>query len=76
VRAFEQNFQAASLGSSSAGYSRIWRYAHPDIKYRSMMIEAEALWKELEVKYNTTILHKTGKLDLARPGQPDFEEIL
>jgi len=41
-----------------------------------MMIEAEALWKELEVKYNTTILHKTGKLDLARPGQPDFEEIL
>lgn len=64
-----EQFGLVHARGSHGGKTRIIRQAYaesPD--YVPLVQRAEALWLQLERETGTTILHRTGGLDLARPG--------
>ena len=52
VLGFERFAEPGSIGTSSYGYTRIWRHAHPEQRYTDMQLEALEIWRELEIKTN------------------------
>ena len=50
VLGLERFSDSGSIGTSSYGFTRIWRLAHPEQRYTDMQIEAIEDWREIEAK--------------------------
>ena len=67
VAAFEQ-FELGHSRGASHDYSRIMRLSYHNQHYVRLATQASTAWKELEADAQQQIIHRTGGLDLARPG--------
>jgi sarcosine oxidase len=58
-------------GGSSHGSARIFRYAYPESLYARLVIEAKALWDELERLGGAELIATTGALDFGDQRHPE-----
>jgi len=67
ILGLEKNSISGDLGTSSLGHSRLFNYT-PGFPLRNEMYEdSKKMWKEIEEKTQTEILHYTKLLYLGRP---------
>jgi sarcosine oxidase len=69
-----ERFNIPHERGSSHGITRIIRlayYEHPS--YVPLLRRAYELWRELEAKFGTQLLHRTGSVDAGPPGSAVFE---
>ena len=62
VLGLEKFSNSGSIGTSSFGDTRIWRFSHSDDRYTNMMGEALEIWREVEQKTGKELIVKTGLL--------------
>ncbi len=72
VLALEQ-FEIGHTRGSSHGESRIIRLSYDHPTYVQLALAAYDLWAELETEAGTTLVQRTGGLDLGAPYNPIFE---
>ncbi|MDE0141326.1 MAG: N-methyl-L-tryptophan oxidase [Caldilineaceae bacterium] len=69
-----EQFQIGHALGSSHGFSRIYRNFYDDALYVELAEAALPLWQELEALSAQKLLHLTGLLYFARPGNDNIEE--
>ena len=69
-----EQFQIGHALGSSHGFSRIYRNFYNDPLYVELAEAALPLWQELEALSGRKLLHITGLLYFARPGNDNIEE--
>ena len=69
-----EQFQIGHDLGSSHGFSRIYRNFYDDPLYVELAEEALPLWQELESLSDQKLLHLTGLLYFARPGNDNVEQ--
>ena len=69
-----EQFQIGHALGSSHGFSRIYRNFYDDPLYVELAEEALPLWQELESLSDQKLLHLTGLLYFARPGNDNVEQ--
>lgn len=58
---------------SHSGHTRVIRHAYAEgAHYVPLVLRADALWEELEAESGQKLLHRSGVLDLAKPGFAHF----
>ena len=72
VLGIERFNDTGSIGTSSYGFTRIWRMCHPDLKYNQMQQEAIDIFKEIEERTKKQILVKSGFVWIGPKEHPDF----
>jgi sarcosine oxidase len=68
-----EQFEIGHTRGSSHGESRIIRLSHEHPTYVRLAQAAYELWAELEAEAGTTLVQRTGGLDLCAPFNPTFE---
>lgn len=67
VLGLDQYTDSGELGTSSAGYTRIWRVTHPDKQSNDMMLDALATWRMIETATNTKLLEDFPIINFGHP---------
>mmetsp|Transcript_26288 Transcript_26288/g.26204 ORF Transcript_26288/g.26204 Transcript_26288/m.26204 type:complete len:143 (-) Transcript_26288:713-1141(-) len=70
VIGLEKNSDSGAMGTSSYGFTRIWRVTHADKLRNDMMRESLKLWREIELAVGKTLLENGAILNF---GHPDSE---
>eukprot|EP00347_Sterkiella_histriomuscorum_P017703 403348322 len=60
VLGIEKYGEPGSIGTSSYGFTRIWRLSHYEQNFTDMQAEALEIWREIEQKSGQELLRKTG----------------
>jgi monomeric sarcosine oxidase len=68
-----EQFEIGHARGSSHGESRIIRLSYDHPTYVQLALAAYDLWAELEAEAGTTLVQRTGGLDLSAPLNPTFE---
>lgn len=62
-----ERFERGHVRGSSHGSARVFRLAYPDSQYVDLAVRAQRLWAELESESGTSLLTRTGGIDMGHP---------